>query len=207
GRRRSAGTSDKWQFRQPEISGSKRGISLRPTTALPGASTTPAPFRRGQRGHGARSLLHVGCGGVRRRWHHCWNVRANRYRRAGRGGRGRPPRRAWIARKQRWLLATALDPLMPARADAVVVIAAHLGAVAIEVDANRSTPAAARAGTAHAQGRDHALAKDERCFCPAKAGATHVSDGSFATWSCQRQVRPCPLCTESGSKLRAFVTA
>src|SRR5262245_20720786 len=43
---------------------------------------------------------------------------------------------------------------MPARADAVVVIAAHLGAVAIEVDANRSTPAAARAGTAMAIRRE-----------------------------------------------------
>jgi hypothetical protein len=41
------------------------------------------------------------------------------------------------------LFATPLDPLMPARAQAVVVVAAHLGAVTIEVDANRSTPAAA----------------------------------------------------------------
>ena len=31
--------------------------------------------------------------------------------------------------------------------------------------------------------------------------------GSFATWSCQQQVRPCPLCNESGSKFKAFVTA
>src|SRR5215831_13851988 len=31
--------------------------------------------------------------------------------------------------------------------------------------------------------------------------------GSFATWSCQQQVRPCPLCTESGSKFKAFVKA
>jgi hypothetical protein len=43
------------------------------------------------------------------------------------------------------LLSTALDPPMPARADAVVVIAAHLAAVPIEVDADRSTPTALRA--------------------------------------------------------------
>jgi hypothetical protein len=30
--------------------------------------------------------------------------------------------------------------------------------------------------------------------------------GSFATGSCQQLVRPCPPCTESGSKFRAFVT-
>jgi hypothetical protein len=30
--------------------------------------------------------------------------------------------------------------------------------------------------------------------------------GSFSTWSCQQQVRLCPLRTESGSKFRAFVT-
>ena len=34
-----------------------------------------------------------------------------------------------------------------------------------------------------------------------------VRCGSFATWSCQQQVRPCPLSTESGSKFRAFVKA
>src|SRR5215468_2157145 len=28
------------------------------------------------------------------------------------------------------------------------------------------------------RGWNHALAKDERCFCAAKAGAAHVSDGS-----------------------------
>jgi len=43
---------------------------------------------------------------------------------------------------------------MPAWADAVVVIAVCLGAVSIEVDANRSTPAAAFAQTAMAIRRE-----------------------------------------------------
>jgi hypothetical protein len=32
----------------------------------------------------------------------------------------------------------------------------------------------------------------------------HFRCGSFATRSCQQQVRSCSLCTESGSKFRAF---
>jgi hypothetical protein len=43
---------------------------------------------------------------------------------------------------------------MPARADAVVMIAAHLGAVAVEVHADRATPGAAWAGTAMAVRRE-----------------------------------------------------
>jgi hypothetical protein len=42
------------------------------------------------------------------------------------------------------LLATALDPAMAARTDAVEVIAARVGTVAVEVDADRTTAAAAR---------------------------------------------------------------
>jgi hypothetical protein len=33
---------------------------------------------------------------------------------------------------------------------------------------------------------------------------TNRREGSFATRSCRQQVRSCPLCTESGSKFRAF---
>jgi hypothetical protein len=36
--------------------------------------------------------------------------------------------------------------------------------------------------------------------------AHHVRSGSFAAGPCQRQVRLCTLCTESGSRFRAFVT-
>jgi len=43
------------------------------------------------------------------------------------------------------LLATAFDPPRTARADPVVVIAAHFGAVPVEVDADRATAATARA--------------------------------------------------------------
>ena len=34
----------------------------------------------------------------------------------------------------------------------------------------------------------------------------HPKPSTIGTGSCQQQVRPCPLCTESGSKFRAFVT-
>jgi hypothetical protein len=43
---------------------------------------------------------------------------------------------------------------MPARAEAVVVVAGHLSAVAIEMDADRPAPAAARAGTTMATWRE-----------------------------------------------------
>jgi hypothetical protein len=42
------------------------------------------------------------------------------------------------------LLATALDPAMAARTDAVEVIAVRVGTVAVEVDADRTTARAAR---------------------------------------------------------------
>ena len=42
-----------------------------------------------------------------------------------------------------WLLLTALDPPMPARAYPVEVLAVRLGAVAIEMDADRATATAA----------------------------------------------------------------
>ena len=39
-----------------------------------------------------------------------------------------------------------------------------------------------------------------------KSKARERSDWSFATGSSQSQVRPCPLCAESESKFRPFVT-
>ena len=50
------------------------------------------------------------------------------------------------------LLAAPLDPPMPARADAVEVIAPRLGAVEVKVDADQSTPTRPDASDAHVRG-------------------------------------------------------
>jgi hypothetical protein len=55
----------------------------------------------------------------------------------------------WRALTRRPLLATALDPALPARADAVEVIAARLGTVTIEVHADQAVVPAATAAGAH----------------------------------------------------------
>jgi len=55
------------------------------------------------------------------------------------------------------LRATPFDPPMPARADAVKMVAARLGAVAVEVDANRAAPAAPPARPAMAVRREVGL--------------------------------------------------
>ena len=54
----------------------------------------------------------------------------------------------------------ALDPLVAAGTEPVVVVAAHLAAVPIEVDANRPAPSAARTRTAMAVRREVGLVEE-----------------------------------------------